>query len=158
IRITSSNNNLVLGNLASGNNDDGVQVSGTSSANRILGNLVGTDVTGTKRLGTNDDGILTTESGTDNDAAGPRAGQGHAIAASGADGVDLEAPGNRTRGNKIGTDMTGTQDLGNDGSGVEDSDSLNQIGGDLPGEGNVIAFNGEDGVKITDDTTVGTAV
>jgi hypothetical protein len=55
----------------------------------------------------------------------------------------------RIQGNKIGTDPTGTQDIGNEifGIGVGGLDNTTSnvtIGGPNPGEGNIIAFNGAD--------------
>ena len=50
--------------------------------------------------------------------------------------------GNIIKNNYIGTDITGTQNLGNSGYGVFISTSeLNKIGGEATGEGNTIAFN-----------------
>ncbi len=51
------------------------------------------------------------------------------------------ATGNIIRGNFIGTDVTGTSELGNNSSGIS-ADSWTMIGGAGPGEGNVIAGNG----------------
>jgi hypothetical protein len=51
------------------------------------------------------------------------------------------APGNFIRGNFIGTDITGTAELGNNSTGIS-AGSWTTIGGVAPGEGNVIAGNG----------------
>jgi hypothetical protein len=51
------------------------------------------------------------------------------------------ATGNIIRGNYIGTDVTGTSELGNNSSGIT-AESWTTIGGALPGEGNVISANG----------------
>jgi len=52
------------------------------------------------------------------------------------------ATGNIIRGNFIGTDIDGTAELGNSSCGVS-AGSWTTIGGALPGEGNVIAGNGQ---------------
>jgi hypothetical protein len=57
------------------------------------------------------------------------------------------------QGNKIGTDATGTQHLGNGGDGVSISTpafdvSADMLGGTQSGEGNLIAFNGGYGIDI----------
>ena len=59
--------------------------------------------------------------------------------------------GTKVQGNYIGTDVTGTIDWGNNGSGVVVSGGANGtlIGGPNPNEGNVIAFN-DFGVAIWD--------
>lgn len=51
------------------------------------------------------------------------------------------AAGNVIRGNFIGTDITGTAELGNNSAGII-ADSWTTIGGAAPGEGNVISANG----------------
>ena len=61
----------------------------------------------------------------------------------------MEVAGKDTvQGNFIGTDVSGTRPLGNNGLGVEVAGSAATIGGTAPGAGNVIAFNSGDGVYI----------
>ncbi len=57
------------------------------------------------------------------------------------------------QGNDIGTDRTGTAALGNgsDGVHIQDSASVNTIGGTSPRAANIIAFNGGTGVAVTDN-------
>jgi CSLREA domain-containing protein len=63
------------------------------------------------------------------------------------DGIRLEAA-TAVHSNVIGADASGTVDLGN-GTGVQiAAGSGSSIGGTLPGEGNVIAFNDTNGVVI----------
>ena len=57
-------------------------------------------------------------------------------------GIQAYGSGTVIQGNDIGTDPSGTLNLGNLGPGVEDSGSDIQVGGLGPGQGNVIAFNG----------------
>lgn len=59
-------------------------------------------------------------------------------------GITVSSPaatGNIIRGNFIGTDVTGTSELGNNSAGIV-ADSRTTIGGAAPGEGNVISGNG----------------
>ena len=59
-------------------------------------------------------------------------------------GITVSSPGatgNTIRGNYIGTDVTGTSELGNNSAGIT-AESWTTIGGAAPGEGNVIAANG----------------
>jgi hypothetical protein len=59
------------------------------------------------------------------------------------------ATDNQILGNLIGTDARGVLPIGNDLGGVNIVGGTdNPIGGLNPGEGNVIAFNGEDGIGI----------
>ncbi len=53
-------------------------------------------------------------------------------------------------GNFIGTDVTGTDGLGNGGHGVYVQVSNNTIGGTAAGAGNTIAYNGLAGVAVVD--------
>ena len=68
-------------------------------------------------------------------------------------GIDLDVNGNNTiQGNYIGTDLTGTTDLGNGVNGIAISQGSdgNLIGGTASGEGNLISGNGESGIVIVD--------
>jgi CSLREA domain-containing protein len=68
-------------------------------------------------------------------------------------GIDLDVNGNNTiQGNYIGTDLTGTVDLGNGTNGVAISQGSggNLIGGTAAGDGNLISGNGEFGIIIVD--------
>jgi hypothetical protein len=56
--------------------------------------------------------------------------------------------GNVVAGNYIGLDLTGTQDLGNGGSGVEISSDNNRVGGTTVADRNVISGNDFEGVSI----------
>ncbi len=67
--------------------------------------------------------------------------------------------GNLVLGNKIGTDKSGSINLGNVGDGVSllGGASNNTIGGTASGTGNFIAFNAE-GVVLNGVTTVGNSI
>ncbi|NIN66029.1 MAG: right-handed parallel beta-helix repeat-containing protein, partial [Anaerolineae bacterium] len=62
---------------------------------------------------------------------------------------------NTISGNYIGTDASGSVDLGNVGCGVwiVGGAQANVIGGDTVGERNIIAFNDLDGVLVDGATT-----
>jgi hypothetical protein len=62
-------------------------------------------------------------------------------------GIDLRGDGNLVQGNSIGTDLSGTEALGND-VGVNIAGSNNLIGGTVVGAGNLISGNNEAGVRI----------
>ncbi len=153
--VISSSNNLIGGttsatrNVISGNAIDGVLVFGGSS-NQILGNDIGTDVSGTHNLGNAFSGIRI--EGTNNTIGGSVAGAGNVISGNKQFGVLVTngSPGTVIQGNKIGTDVSGTAAIGNAGYGVLIATSVydNMIGGTAAGAGNVIAYNGSTGVFI----------
>jgi RHS repeat-associated protein len=97
------------------------------------------------------DNTIGGEEGTSPDAL--CTGACNLISASGTHGVLIQgfsstASGNRIQGNFIGTDVTGTSDFGNAGSGVSIEVAENsQIGGS-PNLGNLIAFSRGNGVQI----------
>ena len=134
-------------NVVSGN--AGGIVTGSSSTSRvhILGNFIGTDVTGAAALANTGAGVYL--QGTGNIVGGTTAAARNVISANGQDGVLICCGArNVVAGNYIGTDVSGTVDLGNALSGVLVSTSAsNTIGGTASGAGNVISGNTE-GVKI----------
>ncbi len=63
-------------------------------------------------------------------------------------GTDVEH--NVFQGNLIGTDITGLVGLGNTNAGVSFASAIgNTFGGTGPGQGNVVAFNGGDGIDAS---------
>ncbi len=147
----SASNNTIRDNLISGNDNDGIEIENGANNNQILGNLIGTDLTGMLGITNADDGIQIFAGANDNTIGG--VGDGNVIAASGDRGISIKdagTDGNVIRGNFIGTDLSGTLNLGNTTSGVLvlTSAADNIIGGTMPGEGNTIAFSGSDGVEL----------
>jgi hypothetical protein len=146
------------GNVISANGRDGVDLDSGAWHTLVQGNLIGTDVTGAAPLGNAGNGVLI-HSASANRVGGAAAGAGNLISGNGADGVfltDGDTRENVVAGNFIGTDATGTAPLGNGGNGVQlNSASDNTIGGTAAGAGNLIAFNGGDGVLV--DTGTGNA-
>jgi titin len=149
------------GNLISGNVQQGIYLSGINgnvTGNVIQGNLIGTDVTGANSLPNADAGIGI--SGAANNliggttAAARNVISGNGSTAYGVAGVFFAAAGttgNQLLGNYIGTDVTGTQALGNINHGVYfwQSPATNYIGGSAAAAGNVISANGVDGICLT---------
>ena len=134
------------GNLISGNiGDAGIRFYGNN--NVFQGNLIGTDVTGTKSL-SNTYGILDQDGGNNNIIGGTDPGDRNVISGDG-DGIALKAnasgaSGNVVEGNYIGTDITGTQAIGNNGPGVFLGVNAinNTIGGTTAAAQNIISGNG----------------
>ena len=151
-----ASNNLIggtpngAGNLISGNLGSGVFMSDNSGPNRVQGNYIGTDKTGTQPVGNASAGIVIIN-GSDNLIGGTDSGAGNLISANGEAGVGfIDGGGNNiVQGNLIGTDVSGTEGLGNSGDGVFIRNSKkNLIGGTSSGARNVISDNAASGIGI----------
>ena len=138
------------GNLISGNGFSQLSISG--DRNQVLGNLIGTDHTGTAIIGNQSSpgSGIRFDSSYDNIIGGTAAGAENVIGGC-YYGIYIrtQSARNIVHGNYIGTDRTGVIDMGNLHAGIhiKDSDD-NTIGGAGSGEGNIIVFNDEDGVFI----------
>src|SRR5262249_27371872 len=120
----------------------------SSSQNRVIGNWIGTDVTGLAPLGNGGVGVMITSSNT-NTIGGTAPGESNVIAASGGNGIDCDTTlSDRILGNLIGTDATGLHPLGNLGSGIVLRGGQDTVGGTEPGAGNVIAANRGAGIEL----------
>jgi len=156
-----------LGNVISGTGHDGVDIYSGSNGNVVAGNRIGTDVTGTLALGNVQWGISIFDSAGDI-VGGLAPGAGNVISGN-SQGVTIfggRSVGDVVQGNMIGTDVTGTNPLGNLNSGVYVGDwffpgytaSNATIGGTTAGAGNVISANGKYGVWITGAGATGNVV
>ena len=158
--VTIGGTEAGAGNLISGNQFDGIYISGFANA-VILGNRIGTDVTGTQALGNGTDGIFVyDQTGTTATIGGTEAGAGNLISGNLGDGIAIQSTDTTDiviQGNSIGTDLTGMQALGNTGNGVTIMGGTN----DNTIARNLIAFNGHDGVAIlggTGNAVLGNAI
>ena len=137
--VVDGPNGQVVRNVIAGGSS-GIYLQG-SSGKSARGNYVGTDVTGTVVLGLSQQAMSVT--GDNHTVGGPNPGDGNVLA--GADfyeGLLVAGNGHVVQGNFIGTDITGTLDLGNHRIGINVGGTGTTIGGTSPGEGNTIAFNG----------------
>ncbi len=150
-------------NVISGNDDHGVQVVlSEAMSNTISGNYIGTDVSGSVDLGNGDFGVTIADGAHNNTIGGDTPGERNTISGNDGSGVEIHGSGtmnNTISGNYIGTDSSGSSDLGNDWFGVKfwGGAQNNVIGGDTVGEGNVIAFN-DIGVRVDGATTTGNTI
>jgi hypothetical protein len=145
-------------NVISGNTTVGVYLLSAGTANVIKGNYVGIDPLGTTPFQNGNAGIrVNTTNGTI--IGGPASGEGNTISSNGLEGIDLQsADSSIIQGNFIGTNSVGAS-MGNGSYGV-DIDSFsdnNTIGGSTSQYGNTIAFNGADGVGVSNGT-LGTTI
>ncbi len=143
------------GNVISGNGDYGVGInnegySGGGTDNLVQGNRIGTNVTGTVALGNASWGVELQYGASNNTVGGGPAGAGNVISGNDEGGVEISSgDGNVVQGNRIGTDVTGTNGLGNASSGIYVDEAFNTtIGGTAAGAGNVISDNGGYGVWL----------
>lgn len=156
--LIAGSNNLIGGavpgarNLISGNGRLGIFISSsTATGNLVQGNYIGTDVTGTAKLGNTSSGIRF-QFATNNTIGGTDPAAGNLISGNGSNGVEItdNSTGNLVQGNIIGGDITGAAAPGNGSNGlIIDGFSNNTIGGTEPGAGNLITGNGGGGVVVT---------
>ncbi|MDX6585028.1 MAG: hypothetical protein QOI10_4212, partial [Solirubrobacterales bacterium] len=145
--------NLAQGNLVSNNAGVGVFVYGTAAAgNRVLGNRIGTDVTGEHAMGNSSYGVVVGVA-AQTAIGGPSSGERNVISGNGWGGIDVAgAPHTTIRGNYVGTDGDGERPLGNgEGIVVLSSDDV-VVGGVGAGEGNVVGDN-RNGIVVQNDST-----
>ncbi len=179
VEIVDSSNNTVggttaeAGNVISANGGDGVFIHGGTYAtsdlttgNRVEGNEIGTDRSGTAEgLGNLLDGVTITDGASNNTVGGPIpdtlggpvTAPGNLISQNNRDGIDIEtlttdtavARNNRVEGNFIGTDAAGTSDSGNHTDGIFVSYSPgNLIGGNTAADRNLVSGNFAFGIVV----------
>jgi hypothetical protein len=139
------------GNVISGGSATGIQIGvGINNVHdtAVMGNLIGTDASGTKGLG-NLRGVVFGDPSNTVGGTGPMAR--NVISANGI-GIVLQSQNDQVQGNFIGTDISGTQLLGNGGDGVFALANNSTV------SGNIIAGNGGSGVNVLFGSTTGIAV
>ncbi|HEX8248317.1 MAG TPA: hypothetical protein VF599_09110 [Pyrinomonadaceae bacterium] len=172
-----ANNNLIggatasAGNVISGNGINGIniQIGAQTGAiapyeNKIQGNFIGTDAGGSNAIPNLQSGILlqgavtTLIGGFGGDIPLAR----NIISANGLVGVSLSgaASQNRISGNYIGTKADGASALGNTRAGIFVGTGAfnNIIGGTEPNSGNVVAFNGSQGIALANNAGSGNLI
>ena len=135
-------------NVISGNNNDGILIADPSTTGNVVqGNRIGTNAAGTAAVA-NLRGIEIT-GGASANTIGGAGGAGNLISGNLA-GITINGSANNTvAGNRIGTDVSGTLDLGNLQHGVEViAGASNNVIGGAPGTGNVISGNDQYGVSV----------
>jgi len=147
-------------NVISGNGTAGVSLQSLQSGasdSVVQGNFIGTDVSGTHRLG-NDLGVFIFDA-SNNTVGGTTPGARNLISGNQENGIFIRglqsvATGNQLQGNFIGTQTDGTSPLGNSSHGIliGTSASNNTIGAPAGGSGNTVAFNAGAGVSVESGT------
>ena len=143
-------------NVISDNQSSGITVL-VSSSNVIQGNFIGTDASGQSPLGNIGPGIVL-PNGYNNIVGGPEPTARNIIADNSWHGISLFGSGctaNVVQGNYVGTDVSGTLDLGNTLNGIYLHDCPgNTIGGSSAGEGNLVSGNDGSGILLDQDECV----
>ncbi len=128
--------------------------------NRVSGNYIGTDASGTKALGNERNGISIRDGAQNNPVGGSSVAERNLVSGNERNGVEIagtDTMSNTVSANYIGTDVTGTEALGNERDGVHISSSAqnNRVGGSDVAERNLISGNGRVGISINgrDDGT-----
>ena len=138
-------------NIISANQGNGIQIIGKSAL--ILGNRIGTDVTGSLAIGNELDGVYINRAKAT--IGGSTPGSMNLISGNLVNGVrisEANSTGTMVLGNRIGTDVTGMVALGNSlGISLGDS-STNVIAN------NLVSGNLEDGILITGSGSSGNLV
>lgn len=138
-------------NLISGNTGFGIYIfGGLAKNNQVLGNFIGTDTTGNAPLG-NTGGILV-EFSNGNLLGDGAESSGNLISGNAGDGIVINDSHNTfIQNNKIGVNAEGLAPLPNQGHGINiiNASTANSIGGENSGQGNHIAFNQGDGVRVS---------
>jgi uncharacterized repeat protein (TIGR01451 family) len=138
---------VVRGLVMNGFNTAAIQLQ--SDSNIIEGNFIGTDINGNvAQQNTNGlmVGFASTTSASNNTVGGTTPAARNIISGNGNGIASNAGTGNIIQGNFIGTDRTGTADLGNN-IGIITTVANNTIGGTIAGARNIISGNGT-GINI----------
>ncbi len=142
------------GNVISGNLNHGVQVGAPGV--EIYGNYVGTNAAGTAALANTQYGInlLFLASSTTIGASG--ASGRNVVSGNTFYGIKISTDSNVLTNNYVGVGADGTTAIGNGSDGISVDSSDNTIGRVTAGDGNIVAYNSAQGVRIGtgDDNTI----
>ena len=138
------------------------QDAGTSN-NFLIGNDIGTNVSGQVALSNSVDGIVLQGGTAGNQIGGSAAGERNVISGNARHGFLIGNRGSNSKliiGNYIGTNADGSSGLANGSNGVIIGlgASNNDIGGDTSGLGNLLSANTHQGVMLQNAGTSGNRV
>ncbi|MDO9002609.1 MAG: DUF4347 domain-containing protein, partial [Aquabacterium sp.] len=146
---TVADRNVISGNASAYN----IYLASGANGTVIKGNYIGLNAAGTSTFSTTNGsyGVMVESSSTNVTIGGAAAGAGNVISGFSTRGVWVTTSGTTTvQGNYIGTDATGTVDLGNAEYGlyVDDAGTV-IIGGTAAGSGNLISGNNGGGIYVS---------
>ena len=126
-----------------------------TTGNQVIGNFIGTDVSGTHPGNT---GVTIQAGADDNIIGGTTAATRNIISGNNGHGVSISGARNKVQGNYIGTSATGDTTLGNNNGVVIQGAANNIIGGTTAVARNVISGNSTFGINIFDPGATGNKV
>jgi hypothetical protein len=136
-------------NIVGNNAREGIYIDNSGGNNTLIGNYIGVAVDGITPLGNGEAGIRIEGTSSGNTIGDTAAGAGNVISDN-ATGIliGINNPNHVIRGNFIGTDFSGTVDVGNTGDGISIGSGNNIIGGNTAAARNIISGNGGNGIMI----------
>lgn len=147
-------------NIISGNDEEGVTITGGAYDNIVRFNYIGTNPSGTSAIPNQNEGVDIDENSTlcgCIDATGNLIAD-NLISGNGSSGIEIEDPsttGNIIVRNKIGTNAAGTAGIPNNDGGIYFGSGAygNFVGSASPSDANLIAFNVGAGIIVFDPGT-----
>ncbi len=145
--ITLGANNCVLrGIVLNGTGNNGLKIQG--DGNVVEGNFFGTTADGSATQGSISGPDIYVLSGLNNLIGGTTAAARNLIAG-GSYGIFIDADSTTVQGNYIGTDVTGTEDLGSGNHGIRAfNGDGNTFGGAAAGAGNLVSGHTQAGISL----------
>jgi CSLREA domain-containing protein len=149
IRDEQATGTQIASNTISGNAQDGIALSGSSSVT-LTNNYIGTNSAGTAALPNDFCGVWITDGAHHNMVGGFAAGERNVISGNGWSGVclDSDATQNTVEGNRIGVNASGTAAIPNTLAGVAVFSNNNYIGTSAAGVVQIISGNTREGVYV----------
>jgi parallel beta-helix repeat protein len=139
---------VVSGLIINNFSEQGIYISGAAPTD-VYGCWIGLSATGKHSQPNGDDGV---QIANNDDKIGEEGTEAYAdlISGNGDVGIriDIGAVGNTIQNCRIGTDVTGKHALGNTQGGIIDEGDQTLIGGDRPGQGNVVSGNEGNGIVL----------
>ncbi len=142
-------------NIISGNGGNGIYIE--TDSNSVLGNFIGTDITGSYAIANDYAGICLAYGAESNMIGGTGDGMGNLVSGNQSDGIQIMAEtsdNNQIIGNIIGADVEGLTAVQNGMWGISIESGMNN----KVGPGNLIAFNGEDGIIVWGEAALGNTI
>lgn len=150
--------NVAQRNIISGNGNSGIIINANSNSNQIVGNYVGTNISGLTAVANQSHGVFISGSST---LVSNNLISGNLSNGVGVNGFNIiPAPtDNVIQGNLIGTNASGVSAIPNLAAGVSVFEAANtRVGGGLLAQRNIISANKQQGIVITDQSSIGTVI